>query len=141
MMKCCICNNEKCGEFITIDNQKYHLSCIADLKNQLKNCQLQQTKKIFESLANLIKQNKSCSYRYLIYDLLGFEYGDYSDLIDGLTVINMLVDYQQKKSKIETVLKHIDMMISIIEQQPTDDNSWILKRLKKFRKILGDDYE
>lgn len=39
VMKCCVCNNEKMGQFITIDNKKYHLCCIKQLKdnwNKLK---------------------------------------------------------------------------------------------------------
>lgn len=39
VMKCCICNNEKMGEFITINDNKYHLCCIENLQqenNQLK---------------------------------------------------------------------------------------------------------
>lgn len=31
--KCVICNNEKCGEFITINDKKYHLCCIEQLQN------------------------------------------------------------------------------------------------------------
>lgn len=37
--KCCICNNEKIGEFITINDKKYHLCCIEQLEsnwNELK---------------------------------------------------------------------------------------------------------
>ena len=33
VMKCEICNNEKCGEFITINDKKYHLCCIEQLQN------------------------------------------------------------------------------------------------------------
>ena len=33
VMKCCICNNEKSGEFITINGKKYHLCCIKQLQN------------------------------------------------------------------------------------------------------------
>ena len=32
--KCCICNNKKIGEFITINDNKYHLCCIEQLKEQ-----------------------------------------------------------------------------------------------------------
>lgn len=41
VMKCCICNNKKSGEFITIDNKKYHLCCTKQLKdnwNKLREC-------------------------------------------------------------------------------------------------------
>ena len=34
VMKCCICNNEKSGEFITINDKKYHLCCIEQLQKQ-----------------------------------------------------------------------------------------------------------
>ena len=37
--KCCICNNKNIGEFITINDNKYHLCCIEKLQqenNQLK---------------------------------------------------------------------------------------------------------
>lgn len=36
VMKCCICNNEKIGQFITIDNKKYHLCCIKELQQENK---------------------------------------------------------------------------------------------------------
>ena len=35
-MKCCICNNENIGQFITINNKKYHLCCIEQLKQENK---------------------------------------------------------------------------------------------------------
>ena len=33
VMKCCICNNKKTGEFITIEGKKYHLCCIQKLQS------------------------------------------------------------------------------------------------------------
>lgn len=36
MMKCCICNNENIGQFITINNKKYHLCCIEQLQQENK---------------------------------------------------------------------------------------------------------
>lgn len=51
-----------------------------------------QTKKVFDVLSNLIKKKESCSYRYLIYDLLGFDKSAYSELINGMTVTNFLVE-------------------------------------------------
>ena len=35
-MKCCICNNENTGQFITINNKKYHLCCIEQLQQENK---------------------------------------------------------------------------------------------------------
>lgn len=40
--KCCICDNERCGQFIVINDKKYHLCCIEQLQqenNQLKEMQ------------------------------------------------------------------------------------------------------
>lgn len=34
VMKCYICNNENIGEFITINNKKYHLCCIEQLQQE-----------------------------------------------------------------------------------------------------------
>ena len=34
--KCCICNNEKMGEFITINDNKYHLCCIEESQQENK---------------------------------------------------------------------------------------------------------
>jgi hypothetical protein len=36
VMKCCICNNENIGQFITINNKKYHLCCIERLQQENK---------------------------------------------------------------------------------------------------------
>lgn len=47
VMQCCICNNEKTGEFIVIEGKKYHLGCISEiqknneeLKKQIKDKKL-----------------------------------------------------------------------------------------------------
>ena len=34
MFECCICNNYKTGEFIVIDDKKYHLNCITNLQQK-----------------------------------------------------------------------------------------------------------
>lgn len=36
VMKCCICNNENIGQFITINNKKYRLCCIEQLQQENK---------------------------------------------------------------------------------------------------------
>lgn len=35
VMKCCICSNQNSGEFIIINNKKYHLSCIEELQYRI----------------------------------------------------------------------------------------------------------
>ncbi len=72
-----------------------------------KEIRLQQTKKVFDTIAKLISENESCSYRYLIYDLLGFKEDAYCELISGLTITNMLVDYQQLKKQIDDVVEYV----------------------------------
>ena len=42
VMKCCICNNENIGEFITINNEKYHLCCINQLQQENQELKKQQ---------------------------------------------------------------------------------------------------
>lgn len=56
------------------------------------NPELTQTKKVFDVLATLINNKESCSYRYLIYDLLGFDKSAYGSLLSGMTVTNFLVE-------------------------------------------------
>lgn len=63
---------------------------------------LDQTKKVFKVLADFIN-NESGSYRYLIYDKLGFKYEDYAELIAGMTITNAIVelkDLREYKEKI-----------------------------------------
>ena len=57
---------------------------------------LDQTKKVFEAIAEMIKYKESCSYRYLIYDILGFKQDAYIDLIAGMIITNLLVDLESK---------------------------------------------
>lgn len=72
-----------------------------------KEIRLQQTKKVFDTIAKLVEDNESCSYRYLIYDLLGFKEDAYCELISGLTITNMLVDYQDLKKQKDDVVELI----------------------------------
>lgn len=57
VMKCCICNNENIGQFITINNKKYHLCCIEQLKQENK--QLEDEKKKNQPLIDLANKYKS----------------------------------------------------------------------------------
>lgn len=40
------------------------------------------------------------------------------------------------KEKIHKAIDYIDMTIEMIEQMPTEDDSWILGRLNGFKNIL-----
>ena len=61
VMKCCICNNENIGEFITINNKKYHLYCIEQL--QQENQELK--KQVEEYQQELEKEEVVRRYFYL----------------------------------------------------------------------------
>lgn len=41
VMKCCICNNKNIGQFITINNKKYHLCCIEQLQQENEQLKIQ----------------------------------------------------------------------------------------------------
>lgn len=55
VMKCCICNNERIGEFITINNKKYHLCCIEQLQQENKQLkeQVQDLKADYGTIAQI----------------------------------------------------------------------------------------
>lgn len=44
---CCICNNKKYGEFISINDEKYHLCCIEQLQQENK-----QLKELISAILN-----------------------------------------------------------------------------------------
>ena len=77
------------------------------LLDYITNLKLNQTKKVFDTIVGLIKNGETCSYRYLIYDLLGFQEKDYADLMGGLAITNMLVDYEDYKSRCEKAIEYL----------------------------------
>lgn len=62
---------------------------------------------MFDTIAKLIKDGETCTYRYLIYELLGFQEKNYADLIGGLAITNMIVDYKDYKSRNEKAIEYI----------------------------------
>lgn len=73
VMKCCICNNENIGQFITINNKKYHLCCIEQLhqeNKQLKeklDCDLQWAFKYDKQVDNWNKLKKWIYEEHCLY--------------------------------------------------------------------------
>jgi len=49
-------------------------------------------------------------------------------------VVNELLDSQSRNEK---AIEDIDLVIEIIKQQPTEDDSWILNRLNGFKYLLN----
>lgn len=76
-----------------------------ELKKEKEKIRLEQTEKVFDEIAGLIMENETCSYRFLIYDLLGFDGSAYGTLLSGLVITNMLVDYQSLKEKYNKALE------------------------------------
>ena len=90
-----------------------------------------QTKKVFEAIAGLLKEG-SCSYRYLIYDILGFKPDAYAELMAGLYVTNSIVDYETLKedyARLERDYQMAELTIEKMVKQPyiygIRLNSWI----------------
>lgn len=91
VMKCCICNNENIGQFITINNKKYHLCCIERLQEenkQLKDNQVRAMNKIrdFIDSANCeIKESKYSNDKYELYwELFRKDLTNIQKLIKGI---------------------------------------------------------
>ena len=61
---------------------------------------LDQTKKVFEAIASIINEG-SCSYRGLIYGLLGFGCEAYCELISGLTITNAIVELEELREQLK----------------------------------------
>lgn len=73
---------------------------------------LDQTKKVFKALADFIN-NESGSYRYLIYDKLGFKYEDYAELIAGMTITNAIVKLEDLQREIEIKNEYLVLMVDL----------------------------
>lgn len=67
--------------------------------------------------------------KYLSKTPLGFM--NYEELYDFLNEQN-----QKYKEVIDKAIDNIDLVIELIKQQPTEDDSWILDRLNTFKIIL-----
>ena len=89
------------------------LDYITNLQEEDERLKLNQTKKVFDTIGGLIKNSETCSYRYLIYDLLGFQEKDYVDLMSGLSITNMLVAYEDYKQRIDKAIEYINRFESI----------------------------
>ena len=74
VMKCCICNNENIGQFITINNKKYHSCCIEQLQQENKKlngtiqtydillkANVEENKKLKEAIDKVIEILKLCN--------------------------------------------------------------------------------
>lgn len=77
-----------------------------------------QTRKVFDVLAEMINGDGG-SYRYLIYDKLGFMDG-YVDLISGLAITNAICELEEQrnlKNYLKQKIKEQDDYIKYISQK------------------------
>lgn len=79
-----------------------------------------QTRKVFDVLAKMINGDGG-SYRYLIYDELGFM-DEYVDLISGLAITNAICElneYRNLKNYLKQKIKECDDYVKHISQEVT----------------------
>lgn len=95
------------------------------LESQFENVKLEQTKKVFNAITNILN-NGSCTYRYFIYNLLGFEPKDYADLIEGMNITNAIVDLEEQGNKQKKFIKYLE---NEIERSPCL-TAWLYRNAK-----------
>ena len=110
-----------------LDNQEKIIRTLQQKINELDTFQTNrteyeirkdQTKKVFDVLAKMINGDGG-SYRYLIYDELGFMDG-YVDLISGLAITNAICElneYRNLKNYLKQKIKECDDYVKYISQE------------------------
>ena len=96
VMKCCICNNENIGQFITINNKKYHLCCIEQL--QQENKKLNGTIQTYDILLKAnVEENKKLKDNWNeLKEFIVKEYYMYLPLEASAKPITILTDKMQE---------------------------------------------
>ena len=74
---------------------------------------LDQTKKVFKAIADFIN-DESGTYRYLIYDVLGFKYENYAELIDGMTITNAIVKLEDLQREVKIKNAYLELIYGLI---------------------------
>lgn len=95
---------------------------------------LDQTKKVFDIIANIIKEG-SCSYRHLIYDELGFYGVNYEELLSGMAITNAICDLEDLKVQHEEDLNEIEKLTSLWKTK-SEENKKLNEEIKAVNKGL-----
>lgn len=105
-----------------LDNQEKIIRTLQQKINQTNQAEYEirkdQTKKVFDVLAKMINGDGG-SYRYLIYDELGFMDG-YVDLISGLAITNAICElneYRNLRNYLKQKIKECDDYVKHISQE------------------------
>ena len=66
----------------------------------------------------------------------------YREANEGLKIVqnNYLEldhEYQMLAKRVEKAIENIDLVIELIKQQPTEDDTWILNKLNGFKYLLN----
>ena len=121
---------------------------IRQLKKQLRtsaifneeDIRLDQTKEVFETLANILN-TESCSYRYLIYDLLGFKKENYIDLIAGMSITNAIVELEELETQQKEFIKYLENEKDRLARKHSnickDKFDEVDDILQKYKEIIG----
>lgn len=83
-----------------------HKKLNGNLRKENQEIRLDQTKKVFHVLTHVLL-NGGCTYKYLIYDLLDFKPENYSDLIEGMNIVNAIATLEELKEQVENYKKDI----------------------------------
>ena len=146
VMKCCICNNENIGQFITINNKKYHLCCIEQLQ--------QENQQLHERIEYLERSNNRRE------DTILEQRQEISDLKDNWNKLKKWVDSEIENRNSEDLLKlYVELQeenekllsrirgfksqqkefITFLEDNWKETQDiWYIKILNKFKEIIGE---
>lgn len=120
-------------EMIEEENQKLkqineeHKKLNGDLRKENQEIRLDQTKKVFHVLTHVLL-NGGCTYRYLIYDLLDFKPENYSDLIEGMNIVNAIATLEELKEQVEVGEQQYNDLVE--EKEKLDAENQVLKDYK-----------
>lgn len=118
-------------EFIELFNE---LEAWKEQSKKIEMIRLDQTKKVFDTIAKVIKEG-SCSYRHLIYDELGFGGKYYEELISGMTITNAICDLEELREQHEEDFEEIGKLTSIWETK-NEEISKLKEEIKAVNKGL-----
>lgn len=108
-------------------NNELLISYNQALLKENQEIRLDQTKKVFHVLTHVLL-NGGCTYRYLISDLLGFKLENYSDLIEGMNIINAIATLEELKEQVEVGEQQYNDLVE--EKEKLDAENQVLKDYK-----------
>ena len=107
---------QKGGSFVIpteVFNELFNeLEAWKEQAKKIEKIRLDQTKKVFDTIAKVIKEG-SCSYRHLIYDELGFGGKYYEELLSGMTITNAICDLEELREQHEEDLEEMEKLTSV----------------------------